>query len=109
MVEKQPLRHNKTKTNPWPIPTPTRTPTHVFNHAAPRLSILTRNAVCALLRADKVVPATHRARSRQGGRGDGCVVSVLRLIVGDEASTIRKLTAEREVAEIPVAAQCRKQ
>jgi hypothetical protein len=33
------------------------------------------------------------------GRDAGCVVSVLRLIVGDEASTIRKLTVWREVAE----------
>jgi hypothetical protein len=34
------------------------------------------------------------------GPDAGRVVSVLRLIVGDEASTIRKLTAWREVAEI---------
>jgi len=33
------------------------------------------------------------------GPDAGRVVSVLRLIVGDEASTIRKLTAWREVAE----------
>ena len=34
------------------------------------------------------------------GPDAGRVVSVLRLIVGDEASTIRKLTAWREVAEM---------
>lgn len=34
------------------------------------------------------------------GPDAGRVVSVLRLIVGDEASTIRKLTAWREVAEV---------
>ena len=34
------------------------------------------------------------------GPETGRVVSVLRLIVGDEASTIRKLTAWREVAEV---------
>jgi len=33
------------------------------------------------------------------GREAGQVVFVLRLIVGDEASTIRKLTAWRQVAE----------
>jgi hypothetical protein len=45
---------------------------HVFDRAVPRLSILTRHAICPRLRAG---PATRRARSRQAGRGDGDGVS----------------------------------
>jgi hypothetical protein len=58
----------------------------------------------AVLEVDRADEVTVR-RGPDAGR----VVSVLCLIMGDEASTTRKLTAEREVVEMPVVTQCRKQ
>jgi hypothetical protein len=70
-----------------------------FQFSPSALSVLAsaRGKVCLLLSVLEVDGPDEVTVRR--GPDAGRVVSVLRLIVGDEASTIRKLTAWREIAE----------
>jgi hypothetical protein len=70
-----------------------------FQFSLSALSVLAsaRGKVCLLLSVLEVEGPDEVTVRR--GPDTGRAVSVLRLIVGDEASTIRKLTAWREIAE----------